>query len=221
MSGTVDPGGDGCQARYFAPIGEAAAPTSLTPTAPLKFSFGGTPRRCGATYFVAVRATNCAGIARVVASAGATLCCEPPATGALIVYDPDGEPTAGFGGAAVPEVRATWSGFADACSGIQRYELSLSGRSAADPTASLELWRVELVNTSLAKYAIPIASLVDLALVVDTLTVSLVNTCLLFRPPPLRVSVVRGDISRLETCGKCAAAARLIRLRSMRRARAE
>eukprot|EP00966_Prymnesium_polylepis_P284538 6573720-Prymnesium_polylepis.1 len=54
----------------------------------------GLPLRCGHTYHLAVRATNCAGLSATAASGGATLCCAPPSAGVVRVLDAQGAPRA-------------------------------------------------------------------------------------------------------------------------------
>jgi len=47
---------------------------------------------CGATYFATVRATNCAGLSRAVASEGLKLCCSAPSGGTVAAPAWQGEP---------------------------------------------------------------------------------------------------------------------------------
>ena len=61
----------GCQLQDFQPV---ALSTSWTSSADVQL-------QCGAVHYVAVRATNCAGLQRTVASAGATMCESCPLSG--------------------------------------------------------------------------------------------------------------------------------------------
>jgi len=80
---------------------------------------------CGATYYLAVRATNCAGLQHVVASAGAKLCCSGPVGGSMSLVNAVGEAMeyATTSGEA-PSIQ--WSGFSEPCGGIQGYTISLA-----------------------------------------------------------------------------------------------
>jgi len=80
---------------------------------------------CGSTYYVAVRATNCAGLQRTVSSAGAKLCCEPPRAGVVGLVDAMGQPLLYIGETAAYHTHASWSGFSDVCSGVREYVLSI------------------------------------------------------------------------------------------------
>ena len=49
------------------------------------------PQHCGATFYVTMRATNCAGLQRTVASVGTKMCCEPPTAGSLQLLNSRGD----------------------------------------------------------------------------------------------------------------------------------
>ena len=131
----------GCQLRPFEPM---AANTA--------WYDGDAQMRCGATYYATVRATNCAGLQRSVASSGVTVCCDPPTEGAVTV-------TNGAGTAITyltDEVNATisWAGFEEPCSGVAEYEVSVLTDSGqvlwqAGPFGN-DTFRVSLNATGLA-----------------------------------------------------------------------
>ena len=102
----------GCQAKEFA----AAAHQPWT-------ADGGLALGCGATYFMAVRGTNCGGLQDAVASAGAKLCCSGPASGEVAVLGDSGAEIAYATNTTALSVQ--WSGFAEACSGVRGYTISL------------------------------------------------------------------------------------------------
>jgi hypothetical protein len=79
--------------------------------------------RCGATYHVAVRATNCAGLERVVASDGVKHCCHPPSGGRVTLVDAAGE-EASFA-SSVDGLRIVWSGFDEPCAGVRHYYVAI------------------------------------------------------------------------------------------------
>jgi hypothetical protein len=81
------------------------------------------PLQCGATHYMLVRATNCAGLQHVVASNGTKLCCSAPVQGKLEVLDASGNLVRYVSRASVVTVR--WSGFEDACSGLRSYTVQL------------------------------------------------------------------------------------------------
>ena len=112
----------GCQLRAFSDLGieNHRWSAALAPQFPLQ---------CGATYHLAVRATNCAGLQRIVASDGVKHCCHPPSGGRVAVLDPAGEAVS-FA-SSVNGLRAQWSGFEEACSGVRDYQVSLTDRFGA------------------------------------------------------------------------------------------
>ena len=104
----------GCQVQDFASVG--------TDT---RWTGSGLSLECGATHYVAVRATNCAGLQRTVASSGAKLCCSTPTAGTVKVVDESGAEMSYLGNASLTSASVSWSGFADTCSGIREYRVSL------------------------------------------------------------------------------------------------
>ena len=94
------------------------------------------PLQCGSTYYAAVRATNCAGLQRVVASEPIQLCCRPPTAGRVTVVDAYGEAVE-FVGNESTSLRVQWSGFADVCAGLREYVVSVRRADERSP-----LWSV-------------------------------------------------------------------------------
>ena len=121
----------GCQALPF---------SAADVRSPGQFEVGGLALQCGASYHVAVRATNCGGLQRTVVSTSASkLCCDPPALGTLALVDvASGTPVTYLGPAHAeaggPEVVARWSGFEDGCSGLRAVTLTLSAEADASAT---------------------------------------------------------------------------------------
>jgi len=123
-------GSNGSSASYEACIGTTPFGCQMVP-----FEAAGTDTTswhakalelpCGATYYLAVRATNCAGLQHVVASAGAKLCCSGPVGGSMSLVNAVGEAMeyATTSGEA-PSIH--WSGFSEPCSGMQGYTISLA-----------------------------------------------------------------------------------------------
>ena len=104
----------------------------------LSQSFSTSYLQCGVTYFVTVRARNCAGLQHVVRSAGVRSCCAPPGTGRLRLFDGLGASIKDFLGV-VPKLNLSWSGFPDLCSGIREYRVSV-----AAATDGHEMWNTSL-----------------------------------------------------------------------------
>ena len=119
---------------------------------------------CGATYYVAVRATNCAGLQRVEASPGVMLCCDAPLAGLLSLWGHGNLTVSGketYVSNSTTQLTATWSGFVGGCGGVREYELTLhaasdgaqlwsSGLLGADQT-SLEMPWVESLRALLGQ----------------------------------------------------------------------
>jgi hypothetical protein len=97
--------------------------------------------QCGATYHLSVRATNCAGLQRVVASEGAKLCCDNPSVGTVTLQTAGGEPTAYA--SSIEGMIVTWQGFKEPCSGVRDYQLFV-----IDDSSGLILWSSGIVNAS-------------------------------------------------------------------------
>ena len=104
----------GCQAMPFTPTSSNTS-----------WHADGLSLTCGSTYYVAVRATNCAGLQRTVASTGAKLCCEPPKAGVVTLLDSLGRPVLYVGESTANHTNVTWSGFSDGCSAVREYALSI------------------------------------------------------------------------------------------------
>ena len=103
----------GCQTLPFAPASGGA------------WQEANLDLHCGTTYYATVRATNCAGLHRTVASAPSKLCCEPPTAGTVQLLGPSDEPVAFVDGGNAT-LRASWTGFADSCAGVEEYSIELS-----------------------------------------------------------------------------------------------
>ena len=114
----------GCQALPWTSAGQVAeaAGGSVAWRSPANLTLP-----CGVTYFLTVRATNCAGLQHTVTSDGAKLCCSSPRGGTIGVEDEFGEAVVFAATSAQLTVR--WSGFSDACSGVRSYRISLHGTS--------------------------------------------------------------------------------------------
>lgn len=100
---------------------------------------------CGATVFMAVRATNCATLRGVAASQGAKMCCGPLIAGAVALMDASGNPLRFLGNSSI---NVSWSGFSDACSGVREYGVALQ---ASDATS---LWSLS-VGASMSHLLLP------------------------------------------------------------------
>jgi hypothetical protein len=94
------------------------------------------PLRCGGTYHLTVRASNCAGFATTSASTGAKLCCEPPTAGAVSVHDAQGEAVSVVTNSS--SLTIGWTPFIEDCSGIHNLTVMLLRASGA------VLWTVTL-----------------------------------------------------------------------------
>jgi hypothetical protein len=80
--------------------------------------------QCSATYYAAVRATNCAGLQSTAISTGAKLCCEPPvASSEVLLRDVESGTLVESVGAGVA-LSASWN-FGDVCAAIQAYNVTL------------------------------------------------------------------------------------------------
>ena len=113
------------------------------------------PRLCGATYYLTVRATNCAGMHQEMTSPGSTLCCTPPSGGRIYLEDEN------EGGTIFPgfnhSMRAYWRGFAEACSGVREFSLSLTldVDSQGNSSSGSELWRRDGLGGSVSSASLP------------------------------------------------------------------
>ena len=113
--------------------------------------------QCGQTYYVAVRASNCAGLQRTVASEGAKLCCEPPTGGAAALVDGSGAVRHFVGDSVASEANVTWSGFSDACSGVREYMV------AVEAVNGTEVWRSPTMPPGAMHIRVPASVLTGLA----------------------------------------------------------
>ena len=111
---------------------------------------------CGSTYFVSVRATNCAGLQRTVASEAAKVCCDPPTSGRVELVNTNGRALRFVGADAMSDLSVHWSGFADGCSGMREYSAVLVSGEGGDA-----LWNSS-ANSTTSHLALPRQSLVGL-----------------------------------------------------------
>ena len=102
----------GCQLFDFPQSRVADGATSWS-------DIGSLPLQCGASYHVAVRATNCAGLQRVVASPALKRCCEVPSDGAVELAGVDGW------AASLAGIAVRWFGFVEPCAGVREYSVEL------------------------------------------------------------------------------------------------
>ena len=128
----------GCQLHAFAPAAEGT-----------EWLAAGDGMQCGATYHLAVRATNCAGLSRTVASNGAKLCCSEPSVGSVRVVDTEGIEVAYVSNSSL--IRAEWSGFDGPCSSVREYTVTVHALSQ-DGEA---VWRVVVDGASSSWVSIP------------------------------------------------------------------
>ena len=144
---------------YEVCIGTTPLGCQLVPFTPAPggawLSSEGLPLQCGASYFAVVRATNCAGLQRSVASTATKLCCEPPLAcgsrarcgseqaGEVQLEDREGNSVA-FVGDSHALLFANWDRFTDSCSGVR----SLAVLLIVEPSAVI--WRVELLKDSVS-----------------------------------------------------------------------
>ena len=140
----------GCQVVSFVSAGLAAG-------GPHSFSFDSLALPCGVSYFVTVRATNCAGLRHAVASEGARLCCSSPAAGSVSVADADGLPVQ-YATRHTP-LSVSWSDFSEPCSGVRWFTVALLDEGGSE---LLQLWE-GAPNSSTASYTVTIGNLADLA----------------------------------------------------------
>ena len=140
----------GCQALPFTSVASGAM--SWTADAGLVL-------QCGASYHLAVRATNCAGMQRVVASPGAKLCCNKPSEGRVQLLTPEGDVAAQHL-STVAGLRVAWSGFTETCSGIRSYTVKMVIASGEDDDQQAQVvWSHSLNQSTASELALPAPSL--------------------------------------------------------------
>ena len=127
----------GCQLKQFSTTSSSFASSDL-------------PLPCGATIFVAVRATNCAGLQRTVASEGAKVCCQAPAGGMVMLLDVNGAQMHFVGNVSYGKV--SWSGFTEACSGVREYVITLAPTSGG---GSSVVWNATGLDDSARSVLMP------------------------------------------------------------------
>ena len=111
---------------------------------------------CDALIYATVRATSCAGLQRAAASRSVKYCCDGPTSGSVNIVDVDGNQLSFVGNVSFAHVNASWSGFAEPCSGVRQYSVSLVHASGGD-----ELWNATL-NSSVSTYQLPMPILLAL-----------------------------------------------------------
>ena len=107
---------------------------------------------CGSVYYLDIVATNCAGLSRM-ASSSAKLCCTPPSVGTLQLADYYGREVDVLQNGT--EATISWSGFADACSGVREYSLQILEGTTVH-------WSVT-VGSTVQAYTMPLEALDPLA----------------------------------------------------------
>ena len=128
----------GCQLKPFSAVSDS---TSWQANADLSLP-------CSAVVFVAVRATNCAGLQRTVASEGAIVCCETPAGGVVMLLNEHGDSLNFVGNASYANV--SWTGFTETCSGVREYVLSL-----VSTDDGIALWNATGLNALTRSVLVP------------------------------------------------------------------
>lgn len=121
----------GCQVRRFADAGGISLPSSLLSTDQVTTGVTGLALQCGGAYYATIRATNCAGLARTVASQPVTMCCSGPKAGRVRLVNAAGERYSAWSDG-MP-VWIVWDGFADRCSGVREYALELTVSGSVSP----------------------------------------------------------------------------------------
>ena len=116
--------------------------------------------RCSSSHFVAVRATNCAGLQRTIASSAIKLCCEPPIQGIATLHDASGAQLAYVGHGSASHANLSWGGFSCPCSGIREYAIQLRAVSAGGSTP---IWNVSGLAAITAEWLLPHAVLNSLS----------------------------------------------------------
>ena len=114
------------------------------------------PAACGEVYYATVRATNCAGLQTRVSSAGPHLCCKRPTAGKVILTEANASASISY--VDQQSLRIQWNGYAESCSGIASYNVSVATGDAS------AIWSAVVPTgaaTSLAFDADVLASLVD------------------------------------------------------------
>ena len=103
--------------------------------------------QCGALHYVAIRATNCAGLQRTVASNGVKVCCQPPIEGSVRLANMHGA-SVKYVGSSGASVSVHWSGFEDSCSGVREYEVFVIEGGAT-------VWKSASLNASRSHVELP------------------------------------------------------------------
>ena len=132
----------GCQLQNFAATQSNESWTSAD----------GLQLRCSASHYVTIRATNCAGLQRTVASSATKLCCEPPVRGSAMLHDSSGLLLAYVGRSSASHANLSWGGFSDPCSGIREYTIALRAALAGDTET---IWNVSGLPASASEWLLP------------------------------------------------------------------
>ena len=144
---------DGCQVK---PLTHVASVTNWQVPQP--------DLRCGATYYAAVRATNCAGMQRTrMSEGGIKVCCDPPTKGTVSVTNAFGETvrylTDQVSGAS--NLTIGWEGFVEPCSGVKEYSVHVV-RLAEDGTEAQTMWNSTGLSNAVQRVTLDEADLAAL-----------------------------------------------------------
>ena len=116
----------GCQLHPYTAI-------SANPRGEVSFLSPLLPVQCGLVYYTNVRATNCAGLHRIVASEPQYYCCNAPTPGTVRLLDNTGQPVTQLSDGSQADT-ISWSGFSDICGGVVTYSVRLyADEEAIDP----------------------------------------------------------------------------------------
>ena len=132
----------GCQLQNFAQTQSNESWTSAD----------GLQLRCSASHYVTIRATNCAGLQRTIASSATKLCCEPPIRGSAMLHDSSGLKLAYVGRNSASHANLSWTGFSDPCSGIREYSIALRAALAGGTET---IWNVSGLLSSESEWLLP------------------------------------------------------------------
>ncbi len=97
--------------------------------------------RCGHAYHLTVRATNCAGLSRTIASPPVTLCCEGVRAGIVSVRTAANKLVT-FA-RRTEELHLVWSGFDDPCAGVRTMTVTLFREEFRRVPYAVATWQIE------------------------------------------------------------------------------
>ena len=123
---------------------------------------------CGASYFLAITATNCAGLQSSISSAQSVrLCCDAPSPTAVYVSDIDGKLLSSVGGNSTL-LNVSWAPFSEVCSGLRSYTVKLTNSAtgvvdwSSEPLEPNVTW-VEVPEKLVASFAASSAHVVSVS----------------------------------------------------------